>query len=44
MDIGLTNDGWKIIEVNCINSSGFYPNTNVKAIIKALYTYFSVKN
>ena len=44
MDIGLTKNGWKIIEVNCINSSGFYPNTNIKAIIKALYNYFSVKN
>ena len=44
MDIGLTDNGWKIIEINCINSSGFYPNTNVKAIIKALYTYFSAKN
>lgn len=40
MDIGLTQEGWKIIEINCINSSGFYPNTNVKAIMKALYTYF----
>jgi hypothetical protein len=41
MDIGLTMDGWKIIEVNCINSSGFYPNTNVKSIFKALYNYFA---
>ncbi|WP_299883247.1 ATP-grasp domain-containing protein [uncultured Lacinutrix sp.] len=43
MDIGLTNNGWKIVEVNCINSSGFYPNTNVKSIFKALHNYFSLK-
>lgn len=41
MDICLTNEGWKIVEINCINSSGFYPNTNVKSIIKALNIYFS---
>jgi hypothetical protein len=41
MDIGLTSYGWKIIEVNCINSSGFYPNTNIKSIFKALYNYFT---
>ncbi|WP_262151510.1 ATP-grasp domain-containing protein [Chryseobacterium foetidum] len=41
MDICLTVEGWKIVEMNCINSSGFYPNTNVKSIIKALNIYFS---
>ncbi|WP_228451839.1 ATP-grasp domain-containing protein [Chryseobacterium sp. SN22] len=41
MDICLTDEGWKIVEINCINSSGFYPNTNVKSIIKALNVYFS---
>jgi len=41
MDICQTNEGWKIVEINCINSSGFYPNTNVKSIIKALNIYFS---
>ncbi|UKB84747.1 ATP-grasp domain-containing protein [Chryseobacterium sp. MEBOG06] len=41
MDICLMNEGWKIVEINCINSSGFYPNTNVKSIIKALDIYFS---
>lgn len=41
MDICLTDDGWKIVEINCINSSGFYPNTNVKSVIKALNIYFS---
>ncbi|WP_298901223.1 ATP-grasp domain-containing protein [uncultured Psychroserpens sp.] len=42
MDIGLTHNGWKIVEINCINSSGFYPNTNIKAIFKALFTYFTI--
>lgn len=41
MDICFTDEGWKIVEINCINSSGFYPNTNVKSIIKALNIYFS---
>lgn len=41
MDICLTADGWKIVEINCINSSGFYTNTDVKSIVKALYLYFS---
>lgn len=41
MDICLTGEGWKIVEVNCINSSGFYPNSNVKSIIRALNIYFS---
>ena len=41
MDICLTDEGWKIVEINCINSSGFYPNTNVKSVIKALNIYFS---
>ncbi len=41
MDICLTGEGWKIVEINCINSSGFYPNTNVKSIIRALNVYFS---
>lgn len=41
MDICLTEEGWKIVEINCINSSGFYPNTNVKSVIKALNIYFS---
>jgi len=41
MDICLTGEGWKIVEINCINSSGFYPNTNVKSIFRALNIYFS---
>lgn len=35
MDICETYDGWKIMEVNCINSAGFY-KANVKNIIVAL--------
>ncbi len=35
MDIALTYDGWKIVEVNCINSAGFY-RADVKAIVQAL--------
>lgn len=41
MDICLTYDGWKIVEVNCINSAGFYPNLNIKTLIRALEAYFS---
>lgn len=41
MDICLTTEGWKIVEINCINSAGFYPNLNVASLIKALNIYFS---
>lgn len=41
MDICLTHEGWKIVEVNCINSAGFYPTLNVKALLRALEAYFS---
>lgn len=41
MDICLTENGWKIVEINCINSAGFYPNLNVNSLIKALNIYFS---
>lgn len=41
MDICLTDIGWKIVEVNCINSAGFYPNTNIGKIFKALDNHFS---
>lgn len=41
MDICMTSNGWKIVEVNCINSAGFYPNLNVHSLIKALDIYFS---
>lgn len=39
MDLALTNDGVKVIEFNCLASSGFYDN-DVKAIFKALWDYF----
>lgn len=43
MDIGYTSNGWKIVEINCINSSGFYPNSNVESVFRALHLYFSNK-
>lgn len=39
MDIGLTPGGWKIVEINCINSAGFY-NLNVRTLFRALEAYF----
>jgi len=39
MDIALTYEGWKIMEINCINSAGFY-NGNVMHIIIALEEYY----
>ncbi|MGH1335395.1 MAG: ATP-grasp domain-containing protein [Aureispira sp.] len=36
LDICLTTEGWKIVEVNCINSAGFYPTSNVKSVVRAL--------
>lgn len=41
MDICLTDIGWKIVEINCINSAGFFPNADVKKIFGALNNYFS---
>ncbi len=41
MDICLTLDGWKIVEINCINSAGFFPNVDIKNLIKSLNIYFS---
>lgn len=38
MDLALVNNEVKVIEFNCINSSGFYDN-DVDAIFKALYDY-----
>ncbi|BDI34531.1 hypothetical protein CCAX7_65820 [Capsulimonas corticalis] len=34
-DIAATNEGWKVIEFNCINGSGFYL-ANVDAIVRSL--------
>lgn len=39
MDICLTAEGWKIVEINCINSAGFYPTSNIKSVVKALELY-----
>ncbi len=39
LDIGLTYEGWKVIEVNCMNSAGFY-KANVLNIIKALEAFY----
>lgn len=41
MDICLTTEGWKIVEINCINSAGFFPDLNVSSLVKALNIYFS---
>lgn len=37
MDIGLTDDGLKIVELNCINCSGFY-EADIQKIIMTLHT------
>ncbi|MES2618936.1 MAG: ATP-grasp domain-containing protein [Bacteroidota bacterium] len=41
MDICLTDIGWKIVEINCINSAGFFPNTDIKKVFSALNNYFT---
>jgi hypothetical protein len=38
MDLALVNDELKVIEFNCINSSGMYGH-DIKVIFKALYKY-----
>jgi hypothetical protein len=38
MDLALVEDELKVIEFNCINSSGFYDH-DVDAIFKALWKY-----
>lgn len=43
MDIGLSTNGWKIVEVNCINSAGFY-NADIEQIIVALEHFYSTKS
>lgn len=43
LDICLTENGWKIVEVNCINSAGFYPNLDIKEVLRSLHSYFSHK-
>lgn len=41
MDICLTDIGWKIVEINCINSAGFFPNADVKKVFQALNEFFN---
>ena len=38
MDVGLTEDGWKIIEYNTFNSAGFYM-CNVTSIMESINSY-----
>ena len=40
MDICLTTEGWKVVEINCINSAGFYPTSDVRSVVRALGIYF----
>lgn len=40
MDLALVDGKLKVIEFNCINSSGFYDN-NVENIIKSLWEYYN---
>lgn len=42
MDIGLTDTGWKIVEVNCINSAGFY-KADIEKIVLALEDFYQNK-
>lgn len=35
LDVGLTDNGWKIVELNCFNCSGFYA-ANVPKIVDAI--------
>ena len=35
MDICLTTEGWKIVEINCVNSAGFY-QADVEKLVMAL--------
>ncbi len=40
MDICLTNEGWKIVEINCVNSAGFY-KADIEKLITALEEKFN---
>jgi hypothetical protein len=40
MDICLTPDGWKIVEINCINCSGFYKG-DLQKLVMALEDLYS---
>lgn len=39
IDVCLTDNGWKIVELNCINHAGFY-KSNIGKIIESLENYF----
>ncbi|MFK7949938.1 MAG: ATP-grasp domain-containing protein [Saprospiraceae bacterium] len=39
LDIALTLEDWRVVEVNCINSAGFY-KADVKAIVLALEAFY----
>ncbi len=41
MDVCYTPDGWKIVEINCINCSGFYKG-DMQKVIMALEAKFNV--
>lgn len=40
LDICLTPDGWKIVEINCINMSGFYKG-DLQRVVMALEDFYS---
>jgi hypothetical protein len=42
MDICLTSEGWKIVEINCVNSAGFY-KADVEKLVIALEDKFEFK-
>lgn len=43
MDICLTPDGWKIVEINCINCSGFYKGDMQRVLIALEDRYNPIK-
>ena len=43
MDLALTEVGLRVVEFNCINSSGFY-NHDVRAVVEALTQYHAKKD
>ena len=43
MDICLTTDGWKIVEINCINCSGFYKGDMQRVLIALEDRYNPIK-
>ena len=43
MDICLTPDGWKIVEINCINCSGFYKGDMQRVLIALEDRYNTIK-